>query len=480
MPRFFTKRNNEKYVNVATGEVYNKAPKKGWRIKKNNKGRNYYINLSTTAKTSTYKRPVNNVVPAPVSSLYTPNRMANFNRLSPKVGTPVVTPVKTLTSANLAGKLEAAQRDTEVAERARAESERERARAESEREAAQRSKAEAERELAELKRQLASSAAAERELAELKRQMASSLALSPALQPASVSNNPAVAKFKKMLSMGIPRTAVEQKMRMEGLDVSMLNGAAPASADSGASAAPFRPAGNPMAGLLSGILGGPKLKKTNGPQKAEVVEEEQDPKKKAAMGIAEAAARRRAEMASRGNTRSIEEKLANLKKAKGPEPMNPLKAAITGFNKSALANTTAKRLTSINPQSTRAPSIAEQVAKRATMREEELAKRSASINPRSKTPDPSSPKPSSSNSSPVPGTVVGNLQYSNTDIDGNALPAGIRRVSDAQDTWYEVTGTQLSNWTLANLQAKRPKSRKGGRRANRKGSRKNRRSNFSA
>jgi len=466
MPRFFTKRNNEKYVNVATGEVYNKAPKKGWRIKKNNKGRNYYINLSTTAKTSTYKRPVNNVVPAPVSSLYTPNRMANFNRLSPKVGTPVVTPVKTLTSANLAGKLEAAQRDTEAAERARAESERERARAESEREAAQRSKAEAERELAELKRQLASSAAAERELAELKRQMASSLALPPALQPASVSNNPAVAKFKKMLSMGIPRTAVEQKMRMEGLDVSMLNGAAaPASADSGASAAPFRPAGNPMAGLLSGILGGPKLKKTNGPQKAAVVEEEQDPKKKAVMGIAEAAAAMRAAMGSV----NVNAKLAAAAKAAKTSGPTALQGALAGLKK---ATTTVKGSAANMFLQQKAAESAYKSGINAL--KAEGARRNASVS------SPSSPKPSSSNSSPVPGTVVGNLQYSNADIDGSALPAGIRRVSDAQDTWYEVTGTQLSNWTLANLQAKRPKSRKGGRRANRKGSRKNHRANFRA
>jgi hypothetical protein len=465
MPRFFTKRNNEKYVNVATGEVYNKAPKKGWRIKKNNKGRNYYINLSTTAKTSTYKRPVNNVVPAPVSSLYTPNRMANFNRLSPKVGTPVVTPVKTLTSANLAGKLEAAQRDTEAAERARAESERERARAESEREAAQRSKAEAERELAELKRQLASSAAAERELAELKRQMASSLALPPALQPASVSNNPAVAKFKKMLSVGIPRTAVEQKMRMEGLDPSMLNGAAaPASADSGASAAPFRPAGNPMAGLLSGILGGPKLKKTNGPQKAAVVEEEQDPKKKAAMGMAEAAAAMRAAMGSV----NVNAKLAAAKAAKTSGP-TALQGALAGLKK---ATTTVKGSAANMFLQQKAAESAYKSGINAL--KAEGARRNASVS------SPPSPKPSSSNSSPVPGTVVGNLQYSNADIDGSALPAGIRRVSDAQDTWYEVTGTQLSNWTLANLQAKRPKSRKGGRRANRKGSRKNRGNNFRA
>ena len=113
-----------------------------------------------------------------------------------------------------------------------------------------------------------------------------------------------------------------------------------------------------MAGLFSGILGAPGgLKKTNGPQKAVVMNAPKDPKKEAAMGIAEAAAAtrakmdaKRAEKASQGNTRSIDERMANLKKAKGPAPINPLKAAITGFNKGRLANTTARRLPNMNRQ----------------------------------------------------------------------------------------------------------------------------------
>jgi hypothetical protein len=219
-----------------------------------------------------------------------------------------------------------------------------------------------------------------------------------------------------------------------------------------------------MAGLLSGILGGPKLKKTNGPQKAAVVEEEQDPKKKAAMGMAEAAAAMRAAMGSV----NVNAKLAAAKAAKTSGP-TALQGALAGLKK---ATTTVKGSAANMFLQQKAAESAYKSGINAL--KAEGARRNASVS------SPPSPKPSSSNSSPVPGTVVGNLQYSNADIDGSALPAGIRRVSDAQDTWYEVTGTQLSNWTLANLQAKRPKSRKGGRRANRKGSRKNRGNNFRA
>jgi hypothetical protein len=95
------------------------------------------------------------------------------------------------------------------------------------------------------------------------------------------------------------------------------------------------------------------------------------------------------------------------------------------------------------------------------------ARRNASVSS-SPSPKPSTPKLGSS------GTIVGDVRYSNTDSNGSALPAGIRRATDDESSWYEVTGTQLSNWTLANLQAKRPKSRKN--RKSRK-SRKSRRSN---
>lgn len=43
-------------------------------------------------------------------------------------------------------------------------------------------------------------------------------------QTAATSSNPAIARFVKMLAVGVPLMAVEQKMRAEGYDPSLLSG----------------------------------------------------------------------------------------------------------------------------------------------------------------------------------------------------------------------------------------------------------------
>jgi hypothetical protein len=134
---------------------------------------------------------------------------------------------------------------------------------------------------------------------------------------AAANNSGPAAKFKKMLKMGIPRVAVEQKMRMEGLEPSLLNAAssaAPASAEPAAT--PFRPPmGGPMAGLLAGI-GSAKLKKTEGPINKGPAKEEK-PKtgaQSAAASLAEAAAAKR--LAMKTNVGNLEARLAASKAAK--------------------------------------------------------------------------------------------------------------------------------------------------------------------
>ena len=337
MPRFFTKRNNGTYVNIATGEVQQKTPKEGWRIKRNNKtGKNFYINMSSKTK-PTFTRPKNNVPVTNHPGLYSPKHMEEFQRSSPKAEA-AVAPVKMLTSANLAGKLEAAERAREAAERAKEAAERE---------LAEKLEAERARE-AERAKEAAEREQLKRELAELKRQMAS--AVPPV---ATVSNNPATAKFKKMLSMGIPRTAVDQKMRMEGLDPSMLNGVAPTSVVNAPSAS-FRPPGNPMAGLMSGILGGPSmLRKTNGPQKMVVENAPINPKKNFAKAMAKEAAAVLKKMVATGNTRSIEQKIANARIAKTAPPVSlrPSSMAETAATMARRGSNTNHRLNTQDPSS---------------------------------------------------------------------------------------------------------------------------------
>lgn len=99
------------------------------------------------------------------------------------------------------------------------------------------------------------------------RRLESELAAAKAAAPAAAApvgnNSGPAAKFKKMLKMGIPRPAVEQKMRAEGVDPALLNAkgsAAPAEGTEVPRVAAARP---PMAGLLAGIAAAPKLKKAN-------------------------------------------------------------------------------------------------------------------------------------------------------------------------------------------------------------------------
>jgi hypothetical protein len=129
--------------------------------------------------------------------------------------------------------------------------------------------------------------------------------------PAPAANN-AYSKYRKMLKVGVPRPQVNQKMRNNGLDPSLLN----APAGTVPVAAPVaRPSGPPA--FLAG-LGGVTLKKTTGPAApAPAATKPKTGAQAAAMGIAEAAAARRAQM-QLGN---IESRLAASKasKAAGPE-----------------------------------------------------------------------------------------------------------------------------------------------------------------
>ena len=264
-------------------------------------------------------------------------------------------------------------------------------------------------------------AACEREVAELKRQLAEKSTLS------SVSNNPAVAPYKKLIKMGVPRNVVEQKMRTDGFDPSMLNGGPML----GQSSAPSRPAGNPMAGLFSGIASAAAARGPVNTTKLNFKTVKPDTNtptnsKSAALKVAAAAAAKRAAM----GVVNINAKLAGMKASVSKE--------------TDLSGELGRRFKSMHREN-------------------------------DSDSEPGSPiEPPS----PVAGTVVGNLQYSNTNENGKALPAGIRRVSDKEDTWYELTGTGVSNWTLESLLKKKNsvKYRKGGRRANRKSSRKNRKS----
>jgi hypothetical protein len=78
---------------------------------------------------------------------------------------------------------------------------------------------------------------------------------------APMTTDPRVAKFQKMLALGVPRPAVEQKMRAEGMDVELLGGGG-GSGSGGASPPPApRPPPPAMAsGLLGAIRAGKKLK----------------------------------------------------------------------------------------------------------------------------------------------------------------------------------------------------------------------------
>jgi hypothetical protein len=74
----------------------------------------------------------------------------------------------------------------------------------------------------------------------------------------TVKNDPRYAPWFKKMSMGIPAGALAAKMKAEGLNPALLN-----TPNAPAPEATKAPTG--MAGLLSGILGGPKLKKTAAP-----------------------------------------------------------------------------------------------------------------------------------------------------------------------------------------------------------------------
>jgi hypothetical protein len=74
----------------------------------------------------------------------------------------------------------------------------------------------------------------------------------------TVKNDPLYAPWFKKLGMGIPAGALSAKMKAEGLNPALLN-----TPNAPAPEAAKAPTG--MAGLLSGILGGPKLKKAAAP-----------------------------------------------------------------------------------------------------------------------------------------------------------------------------------------------------------------------
>jgi len=78
----------------------------------------------------------------------------------------------------------------------------------------------------------------------------------PSAKALTVKNDPLYAPWFKKLSMGIPAGALAAKMKAEGLNPALLN---TPNAPAAAVAEAPKPAG--MMGLLSGILGGPKLKK---------------------------------------------------------------------------------------------------------------------------------------------------------------------------------------------------------------------------
>jgi hypothetical protein len=142
---------------------------------------------------------------------------------------------------------------------------------------------------------------------------------------AAANNSGPAAKFKKMLKMGIPRSAVEQKMKMEGLDPGLLNGkaAAPA-ADATDAAAPIKKGGPPA--FLAGI-GAAKLKKVNAPSEKPAVKPNNKPKnaaRGAAASIAEEA-RKKAEERAKRSTMTIEERLAAQKAEKAKPENAPLK-----------------------------------------------------------------------------------------------------------------------------------------------------------
>lgn len=137
---------------------------------------------------------------------------------------------------------------------------------------------------------------------------------------AAANNNGPAAKFKKMLKMGIPRSAVEQKMKMEGLDPGLLNGKATVAE----SADPKKPAGPPA--FLAGI-GAAKLKKVNAPSEKPPPKPNNKPKngaKGAAASIAEEA-RKKAEERAKRATMTIEERLAAQKAEKAKPENAPIK-----------------------------------------------------------------------------------------------------------------------------------------------------------
>lgn len=149
---------------------------------------------------------------------------------------------------------------------------------------------------------------------------------------ASANNSGPAAKFKKMLKMGIPRSAVEQKMRMEGLEPSLLNASASASAVASNAAPAVRPMGGPMAGLLAGIAAGPKLKKVNtaAAMKTAAPEKPKNGKQSAAASIAEEA-KKRAEERSKRATGSVEERLAVAKAEREAATAGQTKTGFAAF-----------------------------------------------------------------------------------------------------------------------------------------------------
>ena len=151
-------------------------------------------------------------------------------------------------------------------------------------------------------------------------------------------NDPVVGKFIKMLKRGVPRPAVEQKMRMEGINVGLLNGKP-------SNAAPSKPMGGPMAGLLAGIAAGPKLKKVNVKNNTRKNTAKPKNTKQSAMANLAAMAQKKALERQARASMTIEERLAAEKAEKEAKKQFQPK---TGF--AAFAAELAKKATGItNP-----------------------------------------------------------------------------------------------------------------------------------
>jgi hypothetical protein len=240
------------YQNKNTGETHWTVPKQGWIQKKSRStGKNYYANAAGKLP-SQFEVPVNTSEPlvtaigvgASTGEHFPSRKGSNASTVSAASSTTMASNAEAQRIRNLEAQVEA------------------------------------------LKRQLATT----------------SVACAPTAAPAA---NNAYSKYRKMLKMGIPRPAVNQKMRANGLDPAVLNGAMPT-----ATVAP-RPGGPPA--FLAG-LGGVTLKKTTGPAAAPVANNKKPVTGAQAVqqGLAAAAAAKRAEMGSV----NIEARLAAAKATK--------------------------------------------------------------------------------------------------------------------------------------------------------------------